>query len=49
MYVNGEEVLSSFFDTEEIDRSGRIALYRVWAEGEITFSNIQVKTLNNGE
>ena len=43
MYVNGEEVLSSFFDLEEIDRSGRIGLFRNWGEGEITFSNIQVK------
>ena len=43
MYVNGEEVLSSFFDLGEIDRSGRIGLFRNWGEGEITFSNIQVK------
>lgn len=44
MYVNGEMVLSSFFDMEEIDRSGRIGLFRNSAEGEITFSNIQAKT-----
>jgi hypothetical protein len=44
MYVNGEKVFSSFFDTEEIDRSGRIGLYKKWFVGEITFSNIQIKT-----
>ncbi len=49
MYVNGEEVFSSFFNTEEINRSGRIGLLRNWGEGELTFSNIQIKTYNNGE
>ena len=43
MYVNDEQVLSSFFDLEEIDRRGRIGLFRNWGEGETTFSNIQVK------
>ena len=47
MYVNDDEVLSTFLDTEEINRSGRIGLFRNWAEGEITFSNIQIKTHNN--
>jgi len=47
MYVNGEKVLSSFFNTEEIDRSGRIGLFKYWADGEITFSNIQIKTRNS--
>ena len=42
MYVNGEKVLSTFFDTEEISRRGRIGLFKYWADGEITFSNIQV-------
>ncbi len=44
MYVNGEKVLSTFFDQEEINPSGRIGLFKSWIEGEITFSNIQVKT-----
>ena len=49
MYVNGEQVLSSFFDTEEIDRSGRIGLFKYWSDGEITFSNIQIKTPSDGD
>jgi regulation of enolase protein 1 (concanavalin A-like superfamily) len=49
MYVNGEKVLSSFFHTEEIDRSGRVGLFRNWAVGEITFSNIQIKTRSSEE
>jgi len=49
MYVNGEKVFSSFFDTEEIDRSGRIGLYKKWFVGEITFSNIQIKTPTDGD
>jgi hypothetical protein len=49
MYVNGEKVLSTFFDTEEIDRSGRIGLFRNWSEGGITFSNIQIKTPGDGD
>ena len=44
MDVNGERVLSTFFDTEEIDRSGRVALLRYGESGEISFSNIQVKS-----
>ena len=47
MSVNGEKVLTSIFDTEEIDRSGRIGLCKYWADGEITFSNIQIKTRNS--
>lgn len=46
MDVNGENVLSSFFDKQEIDRTGRIGLFKQWLVGEITFSNIQVKTPN---
>ncbi|MCK5794575.1 MAG: hypothetical protein KAH12_07705 [Anaerolineales bacterium] len=44
MSVNGEKVLSTFFDPEEISPSGRFGLFKYWADGEITFSNIQVKT-----
>jgi hypothetical protein len=48
MYVNGEKVLSSSFDSKEIDRSGRIGLYKKWFVEEITFSNIQIKSANLG-
>jgi hypothetical protein len=44
MSVNGEKVLSAFFDPEEISPSGRIGLFKYWLDGEITFSNVQVKT-----
>lgn len=44
MSVNGEQVLSTFFDPEEISPSGRIGLFKYWLDGEITFSNIQVKS-----
>lgn len=47
MYVNGEKVLSSGFDTEEIDRSGRIGLLKKWFDPEVTFTNIRVRSLNN--
>jgi hypothetical protein len=43
MYVNGEKVLSTFFDPKEINPSGRIGLFKYWLDGEITFSDIQVK------
>lgn len=46
MNVNGEDVLSTIFDRQEIDRSGRIGLFKKWFIGELTFSNIQVKTSN---
>ena len=46
MNVNGEDVLSTIFDKQEIDRSGRIGLFKKWFVGEITFSNIQVNTSN---
>lgn len=49
MFVDGEKVLSTFFDTQEIDRSGRVGLYRVWGEGEITFSNIRVQPSEGGD
>jgi len=42
MYANGEKVISTFFDTEEIDRNGRIGLLKKWFDPEITFSNILV-------
>lgn len=42
MTVNGEEVLSAFFDPAEISRNGRVGLFRNWAEGAITFSNIRI-------
>jgi len=48
LFVNGEEVLSSFFDNQEIDRSGRIGLYKKWFVEEITFSNIQIKSADPG-
>lgn len=44
LYVNGENVLSAVFDTQKIDRVGRIGLFTYWSDGEITFSNIEVKT-----
>jgi len=47
MYVNEEKVLSTFFDTAEIDRSGRIGLHKQWVGSEITFSNVQVNTSAN--
>ncbi|MCJ7732957.1 MAG: toll/interleukin-1 receptor domain-containing protein [Anaerolineales bacterium] len=49
MYVNGEKVLSTFFDPEEISPSGRIGLFKYWVDGEITFSNIQVRTSSSTE
>ena len=49
MYANGEKVFSSFFDTEEIDRRGRIGLLKKWFDPEITFSNIQIKTPGDGD
>jgi len=48
MDVNGENVLSTIFDTQEIDRTGRIGLFKKWLVGEITFSNIKIKTSNDG-
>ena len=49
MFVNGEKVISTFFDQEEINPSGRIGLFKYWLDGEITFSNIQVKTSSGTE
>lgn len=46
MDVNGERVFSTFFDTQEINHSGRIGLFKKWFIGEITFSNIQVENAN---
>ncbi|MCK5646563.1 MAG: toll/interleukin-1 receptor domain-containing protein, partial [Anaerolineales bacterium] len=42
MYVDGEKVISTFFDSEEIDRDGRIGLHKLWVGSEITFSNILI-------
>lgn len=47
MYVNGEKVLSTVFDTEEIDRKGRIGLHKPWIGSAITFSNVQIRTPDN--
>ena len=44
MYVDDELVLSSFFDPQEIDRKGRIGLFKPWYIGELIFSNIQIST-----
>lgn len=44
MYVDGEKVVSTFFDTEEIERRGRIGLWKNWSVGDVIFSNIQIKT-----
>jgi hypothetical protein len=49
MCVNGEQVLTAFFDSDEIDRSGRIGLHRGWAGARITFSNIKIKTRSSEE
>ena len=45
MNVNGESVFSTFFDPEEINRSGRVALLKKWFDPEVTFSNVQIKAL----
>ena len=47
MDVNGERVFSTFFDTEEINRSGRVGLLKKWFDPEITFSNVQVAVLGD--
>jgi hypothetical protein len=44
MYANGDKVFSSFFDTQEIDRSGRIGLLKKWFDPEVTFSNVRIRT-----
>ncbi len=43
MVVNGQKVLSTFFDTEEIEGWGRIGLWKNWSVGDVVFSNIQLK------
>ncbi len=45
MYVNGEKVLSTFFDPNEIHRQGRVGLNKVWIGHEITFSDVRIKSL----
>jgi hypothetical protein len=47
MYVNGERVFSTFFDTEGINRGGRVGLLKKWFDPEITFSNVQIKALGD--
>lgn len=48
LIVNGENVLSAILEPNKNNYSGRIGLFRNWAEGEITFSNIQVKFSTDG-
>jgi hypothetical protein len=43
MYVDGQKVLSTVFDTEEIEGWGRIGLWKNWSQGNVVFSNIQIK------
>lgn len=49
MYVDGEKVLSTFFDPAEFDRFGRIGLHKFGAGSEITFSNVEMQTLGENE
>jgi len=48
MQVNDEQVISSFFDPEEIYRSGRIGLLKKWFDPTVTFSNIRIRKSGNG-
>ena len=49
LYVDNRKVASTLID-DEINCSGRIALEKFWeVPAEITFPNIQIKTLNNVE
>ena len=43
MYVDGQKVLSTIFDTEEIEGWGRIGLWKNWSVGDVIFSNVQIK------
>jgi len=43
MYVDGEKVISTFFDTEEIEGMGRIGLWKNWSVEKVVFSNIDIK------
>jgi hypothetical protein len=43
MYVDGQKVLSTIFDTEEVEGWGRIGLWKNWSVGDVIFSNIQIK------
>ena len=47
MFVNGEKVFSAYFDLAEIDRSGKIGLLKKWFDPEVTFSNLQIRSLND--
>jgi len=49
LYVDGIKVLATFFDLDEISRQGRIGLYKFWERPEVTFSNLRVKTPEEGE
>lgn len=44
MHINDQIVFSTFFNTEEIGRSGRIGLLKKWFDPEVTFANVQIKT-----
>lgn len=48
LFVDGRKVISAPLD-DEVNRSGRIALFRYWPAEEVTFSNIQVKTRGSGD
>lgn len=48
MQVNDEQVIFSFFDPEEINRSGRIGLLKKWFDPTVTFSNVRIKKSGNG-
>jgi hypothetical protein len=49
MYVNGTKVLSTFFDTEEIEQWGKIGLHKPWVGSEISFSNVRIKSSEDGD
>jgi hypothetical protein len=44
MYVDDEKVLSTFFDSEEIESMGRIGMWKNWSIGDVVFSNVRIKT-----
>jgi hypothetical protein len=45
--VNGERVIFTLFDTDEIDRDGRIGLLKPWHSPGVIFSNIRIKVPTN--
>ncbi len=48
MQVNDEQVISSSFDPDEINHSGRIGLLKKWFDPTVTFSNVRIRTSGNG-